>query len=64
MPIPYSLFPTPTKGLFQQALSSETPHPMTMFLKLHSPPNNSQDYYLQPEVFKEKWMRIRDKPSP
>ncbi|MDJ0618459.1 MAG: molybdate ABC transporter permease subunit [Calothrix sp. MO_192.B10] len=46
------------------ARSSETPHRMTLFLKLHSPPNNSQDYHLQAEVFKEKWMRIRDKPSP
>ncbi|MDJ0674748.1 MAG: molybdate ABC transporter permease subunit [Calothrix sp. MO_167.B42] len=44
--------------------SSETPHRMTLFLKLHSPPNNSQDYHLQAEVFKEKWMAIRDKPLP
>ena len=44
--------------------SSETPHRMTLFLKLHSPPNNPQDYHLQAEVFKEKWQGIRDKPLP
>jgi molybdate transport system permease protein len=44
--------------------TSETPHRMTLFLKLHSPPNNSQDYHLQAEVFKEKWINLRDKPSP
>ncbi|WP_088242163.1 molybdate ABC transporter permease subunit [Calothrix rhizosoleniae] len=44
--------------------SSETPHRMTLFLKLHSPPNNPQDYHLQAELFKEKWLRIMDRPSP
>ena len=44
--------------------TSETPHRMTLFLKLHSPPNNHQDYHLQAEIFKEKWMRIRDKSLP
>ncbi|RCJ16417.1 maltoporin [Nostoc sp. ATCC 43529] len=44
--------------------TSETPHRMTLFLKLHSAANNSQDYHLQAEVFKEKWITIKDKPFP
>ncbi|MFN6468411.1 MAG: molybdate ABC transporter permease subunit [Nostoc sp. SerVER01] len=46
------------------ARTSETPHRMTLFLKLHSAANNSQDYHLQAEVFKEKWITIKDKPFP
>ncbi len=44
--------------------TSETPHRMTLFLKLHSAANNSQDYHLQAEVFKEKWVTIKDQPFP
>ncbi|BCL37544.1 molybdate ABC transporter permease subunit [Nostoc sp. MS1] len=44
--------------------TSETPHRMTLFLKLHSPANSSQDYYLQAEVFKEKWLTIKDQQFP
>ncbi|MEA5572904.1 molybdate ABC transporter permease subunit [Calothrix sp. UHCC 0171] len=44
--------------------TSETPHRMTVFLKLHSPAENSSDYHLQAEVFKEKWIRIQDLPFP
>ncbi|MBD2298755.1 molybdate ABC transporter permease subunit [Nostoc sp. FACHB-190] len=44
--------------------TSETPHRMTLFLKLHTAPNNLQDYHLQAEVFKEKWVNIKDKPFP
>ncbi|BAY76518.1 molybdate ABC transporter inner membrane subunit [Nostoc linckia NIES-25] len=46
------------------ARTSETPHRMTLFLKLHSAANNSQDYHLQTEVFKEKWLTIKDQPFP
>jgi molybdate transport system permease protein len=46
------------------ARTSETPHRMTLFLKLHSPANNSQDYHLQAEVFKEKWVTVKDQPFP
>ncbi|MGI8504306.1 MAG: molybdate ABC transporter permease subunit, partial [Hassallia sp.] len=31
----------------------ETPHRMTLFLKLHSSPTANQDYHLQAEVFKD-----------
>ncbi|MDZ8064517.1 MAG: molybdate ABC transporter permease subunit [Nostoc sp. DedQUE08] len=44
--------------------TSETPHRMTLFLKLHSAGKNSQDYHLQAEVFKEKWAMMKDKPFP
>ncbi|RUR84232.1 molybdate ABC transporter permease subunit [Chlorogloeopsis fritschii PCC 9212] len=44
--------------------TSETPHRMTLFLKLHSSPTNSHDYHLQAEVFKEKWAILKDQPLP
>ncbi|MGI2902969.1 molybdate ABC transporter permease subunit [Tolypothrix sp. VBCCA 56010] len=42
----------------------ETPHRMTLFLKLHSSSTNNQDYDLQAEVFKEKWATLKDQPFP
>ncbi|MEG3845511.1 molybdate ABC transporter permease subunit [Microcoleus sp. herbarium19] len=42
----------------------ETPHRVTLYLKLHSPPRDSQDYHLQAEVFKEKWRAMKDNPFP
>ncbi len=44
--------------------ATETPHRMTLFLKLHSSPNTFHDYHLQAEVFKEKWATFKDKPMP
>ncbi|MEM6451757.1 MAG: molybdate ABC transporter permease subunit [Cyanobacteria bacterium P01_D01_bin.105] len=46
------------------AATSETPHRMTLYLKLHHPPNGEQDYHLQAEVFKEKWRWLKDQPMP
>ncbi|QIR38322.1 molybdate ABC transporter permease subunit [Tolypothrix sp. PCC 7910] len=46
------------------ARTSETPHRMTLFLKLHSAANHPHDYHLQAEVFKEKWATIKDQPFP
>ncbi|MEG4802461.1 molybdate ABC transporter permease subunit [Microcoleus sp. ARI1-B5] len=46
------------------ASTVETPHRVTLYLKLHSPPDDSQDYHLQAEVFKEKWRAIKDNPFP
>lgn len=46
------------------ANSIETPHRMTLFLKLQNPPENAGDYHLQAEVFKEKWATIKDQPFP
>ncbi|MDB9378829.1 molybdate ABC transporter permease subunit [Nodularia sphaerocarpa] len=42
----------------------ETPHRMTLYLRLHNSLNHSHDYHLQAEVFKEKWANIKDKPFP
>lgn len=44
--------------------TSETPHRMTVYLKLNSPPTNSKDYHLQAEVYKEKWVLIKDRVCP
>ncbi|MCL1468842.1 molybdate ABC transporter permease subunit [Argonema galeatum] len=46
------------------AQTSETPHRMTLYLKLHAPPVNAKDYHLQAEVFKEKWAVLKDRPLP
>lgn len=43
---------------------SETPHRMTLYLKLNSSPISIQDYHLQAEVFKEKWESFKDQPLP
>lgn len=44
--------------------TSETPHRMTLFIKLNTPPENSEDYHLQAEVFKEKWEQLKHHPFP
>lgn len=44
--------------------TSETPHRMTIYLKLHQPPTQLNDYHLQAEVFKEKWALLKDRPFP
>ena len=46
------------------AMTSETQHRMTLYLKLHRPPNSPADYHLQAEVFKEKWAKLKDRPFP
>nr|WP_290228338.1 molybdate ABC transporter permease subunit [Trichocoleus desertorum] len=46
------------------AQTSETPHRMTLYLKLHTVPTDEQDYHLQAEVFKEKWLQLKDQPLP
>jgi molybdate transport system permease protein len=44
--------------------TSETPHRMTLYIKLNSSPTSPQDYHLQAEVFKEKWAILKDRPFP
>jgi molybdate transport system ATP-binding protein/molybdate transport system permease protein len=46
--------------------SSETPFRITLFLSLQRPssPPHAEGTQLQAEVFKEKWLRFRDKPFP
>ena len=46
------------------AIASETQHRMTLYLKLHRPPNSPTDYHLQAEVFKEKWVKLKGRPFP
>jgi molybdate transport system permease protein len=61
-----------SKDLLQQtnvfpcwlSASRETPHRMTLYLKLHSPPDSPTDYQLQAEVFKENWIPLKDLPLP
>lgn len=44
--------------------TSETPHRMTLFLKLLQQPTNPSDYHLQAEVFKEKWEMLKGRSFP
>ncbi len=44
--------------------TSETPHRMTVFLKLHSAANHPHDYHLQGEIYKEKWLNIQEQSFP
>ncbi len=44
--------------------SSETPFRISLYLRLHRPPEQSGAYELQAEVFKEKWERFRHLPQP
>lgn len=46
------------------AATSETPHRMTLYLKLAEPPLHAEDYHLQAEVYKEKWHDLQDRPLP
>ena len=44
--------------------TSETPHRITVFLKLNSVGNHLHDYHLQGEIYKEKWINIKEQPFP
>ncbi len=44
--------------------TSETPHRMTLFLKFHQPPAHEQDYQVQAEVLKEKWLELKQQSLP
>jgi molybdate ABC transporter permease protein len=46
------------------ATLSETQHRITLYLKLHQPPETPEDYNLQAEVFKEKWLELKNRPYP
>jgi molybdate transport system permease protein len=43
---------------------SETQHQLTLYLKLHSPTTNTQEYHLQAEIFKDKWENLKNQPLP
>ncbi|VXD22915.1 Molybdate ABC transporter, inner membrane subunit [Planktothrix serta PCC 8927] len=64
-----SIMPNPNPSLNNTfpcwlASTSETPHRMTVFLKLNAVCQNSQDYHVQAEIFKEKWEAIKNHPFP
>ncbi|OYQ65166.1 molybdenum ABC transporter permease subunit [Pseudanabaena sp. SR411] len=44
--------------------TTETPHRMTLYIKLNTPPDHDWDYHLQAEVFKEKWLIIKQYSQP
>lgn len=46
------------------AQTNESPHRMSLYLSLNSPPKNPNSYHLQVEVYKEKWELIKDCPFP
>ncbi|MBD2112361.1 MULTISPECIES: molybdate ABC transporter permease subunit [Cyanophyceae] len=46
------------------AWTSETPHRISLYLKLGSPPSGLDDYYLQAEVFKDRWAELKERPFP
>ncbi len=46
------------------AWTSETPHRITLYLKLGQPSIHRDDYHLQAEVFKEKWQNLKDRLFP
>lgn len=46
------------------AWTSETPHRITLYLKLGQPSTHRDDYHFQAEVFKEKWQNLKDRPFP
>ncbi|MDY6939942.1 MAG: molybdate ABC transporter permease subunit [Cyanobacteriota bacterium] len=62
---PVSVSP-PRSNTFPCWLSgtSETPHRMTLYLKLNGSPAHPQDYHVQAEVFKDKWMVLKEMPQP
>ncbi|HVB36227.1 MAG TPA: sulfate/molybdate ABC transporter ATP-binding protein [Candidatus Acidoferrales bacterium] len=44
--------------------ASETPFGITLYLRLHNPPGATGEHHLQAELFKEKWLRMREHPQP
>jgi len=46
------------------AAAIETPFRVTLYLSLHAPSRNSDDYHLQAEIFKDNWARLKSRPSP
>ncbi len=44
--------------------TTETPHRMTLYIKLNTPPSHDWDYHLQAEVFKEKWLILKQYSQP
>lgn len=66
-PLPNNPLPSdPLPNTFSCWLSTtrETPHHITLYLKLHSQPVHKQDYHLQVDILKRRWPSLKDKPLP
>ena len=46
------------------ARAVETPFRMTLYLCLHAPPASAADHHLEAELFKDRWLAIKDRPLP
>ena len=46
------------------AMITETQHKVSLYIKLHSPPQSAHDYHLQAEVYREKWELLRHRDFP
>ncbi|MEM6611914.1 MAG: molybdate ABC transporter permease subunit [Cyanobacteria bacterium P01_C01_bin.72] len=46
------------------AATSETQHRMTLYLKLNQPAAHPEDYHLQAEVLKDKWLELKQRTLP
>jgi molybdate transport system permease protein len=44
--------------------TSEAPHEMTLYLRLHAPPSSGDPHHLQADVPKDLWRILRDRPQP
>jgi len=43
---------------------SETQHRVTLYLRLHTPPQSGDRHHLQVEVYRKKWTNLKDRPFP
>jgi molybdate ABC transporter permease protein len=46
------------------ATSRESQNYTTLYLKLNQPATHDEDYHLEAEVFKDKWLELKDRPFP
>ncbi|MBE7381102.1 MAG: sulfate/molybdate ABC transporter ATP-binding protein [Leptolyngbya sp. SIO1E4] len=46
------------------AMSTETQHRVTLYIKLHGEPTSPQDYHLQAEIYRDKWESLKRRPFP
>ena len=44
--------------------TSEAPHEMTLYLRLHASPRQDEGAHLQADVPKDLWRNLREKPQP
>ena len=42
----------------------EGPHRVTLYLKLNQPSNHDRDFHIQAELYKDKWLEIKEKVLP